>query len=207
LFYLSFIISHTATSIAIVAAAKRNASVPAGNGIIPIRERSKHTYRPDVAAIARPKRYCLFTAMNTAPAAMMTSIRTESLGMRSGPVTGERFFVRWYRWLWRLHYSHATRISCGKTFFYPCYGQSLLREQTSKTTGMKRLYRSKVQRMLGGVCGGIGEHLDVDPTVIRLVWAVMTMLSVGIGIIAYIVAWIIVPEAETSDEDPLTPVP
>jgi phage shock protein C len=72
---------------------------------------------------------------------------------------------------------------------------------------MKRLYRSKVQRVLGGVCGGIGEHLDIDPTVIRLVWAVITLLSVGIGIIAYIVAWIIVPEAETSDEDPLTPVP
>ena len=39
---------------------------------------------------------------------------------------------------------------------------------------MKRLYRSKKDRMLGGVCAGLGEHLDVDPTVIRLIWAVVT---------------------------------
>jgi len=36
---------------------------------------------------------------------------------------------------------------------------------------MQRLYRSKKERMLGGVCAGLGEHLDVDPTVIRLIWA------------------------------------
>jgi phage shock protein PspC (stress-responsive transcriptional regulator) len=50
--------------------------------------------------------------------------------------------------------------------------------------------------MLGGVCGGLGEHLDVDPIVIRLVWIVLTLFSLGIGIIAYIIAWIIVPEEE-----------
>ncbi len=49
--------------------------------------------------------------------------------------------------------------------------------------------------MLGGVCGGLGEHFDVDPTVIRLVWAVVTILSVGFGIIVYIVAWILMPES------------
>ena len=38
---------------------------------------------------------------------------------------------------------------------------------------MKRLYRSKKNRILGGVCAGLGEHLDVDPTVIRLIWAVV----------------------------------
>jgi phage shock protein PspC (stress-responsive transcriptional regulator) len=36
---------------------------------------------------------------------------------------------------------------------------------------MQRLYRSKKERILGGVCAGLGEHLDVDPTVIRLIWA------------------------------------
>ena len=59
---------------------------------------------------------------------------------------------------------------------------------------MKRLYRSKKDRMLGGVCAGLGEHLDVDPTVIRLVWVVVTVLSLGTGIIVYILAWIIIPE-------------
>jgi len=61
---------------------------------------------------------------------------------------------------------------------------------------MKRLFRSKTQRMLGGVCGGLGEHLDVDPTVIRLVWIVLSLFSLGIGILVYIIAWIIVPEEE-----------
>ncbi len=62
---------------------------------------------------------------------------------------------------------------------------------------MKRLFRSKNNRMLGGVCAGLGEHLDVDPTVIRLIWAVVTLLSFGTGIIIYILAWIIIPEEET----------
>jgi len=44
---------------------------------------------------------------------------------------------------------------------------------------MKRLYRSKKERILGGVCAGLGEHLDVDPTVIRLIWAVVSVLSIG----------------------------
>jgi phage shock protein PspC (stress-responsive transcriptional regulator) len=62
---------------------------------------------------------------------------------------------------------------------------------------MKRLYRSKKDRILGGVCAGLGEHLDVDPTVIRLIWAVVTLLSFGTGIIIYILAWIIIPEDDT----------
>jgi phage shock protein C len=61
---------------------------------------------------------------------------------------------------------------------------------------MKRLYRSKKDRMLGGVCAGLGEHLDVDPTVIRLIWAVVSVLSIGTGIIIYILAWIIIPEED-----------
>jgi len=63
---------------------------------------------------------------------------------------------------------------------------------------MKILYRSKNNRILGGVCAGLGEHLDVDPTVIRLIWAVVSVLSIGTGIIIYILAWIIIPEEDTS---------
>ncbi|OPY35555.1 MAG: DNA-binding transcriptional activator PspC [Methanoregula sp. PtaU1.Bin051] len=59
---------------------------------------------------------------------------------------------------------------------------------------MNRLYRSTRDRMLGGVCAGIGEHLGVDPSLIRLIWVAITLLSVGIGIIVYIMAWIIIPE-------------
>jgi len=58
----------------------------------------------------------------------------------------------------------------------------------------KKLLRSTKNRMVAGVCGGIGEYFGVDPTVIRLVWVIFTLISMGAGIIAYIIAWIIVPE-------------
>ncbi|PKL69827.1 MAG: PspC domain-containing protein [Methanomicrobiales archaeon HGW-Methanomicrobiales-1] len=66
---------------------------------------------------------------------------------------------------------------------------------------MKRLYRSKTRRVLGGVCGGIGDYLEIDPTIIRLVWAVLTLVTWGICLLAYIIAWILVPEEETPHED------
>ncbi|MBI2124963.1 PspC domain-containing protein [Candidatus Woesearchaeota archaeon] len=59
---------------------------------------------------------------------------------------------------------------------------------------IKRLYRSRRDKVLGGVCGGIAEYLDVDPVVVRLIWAIGTLASMGIGLLAYIIAWIIVPE-------------
>ena len=55
----------------------------------------------------------------------------------------------------------------------------------------KRLYKSSVNCMLCGVCGGIGEFLNVDPTLVRLLWAILTFT--GPGLIAYIIAAIIIP--------------
>jgi len=55
-----------------------------------------------------------------------------------------------------------------------------------------RLYRSGKDKILGGVCGGIGEYLGVDPVIIRLLW-VIASLAWGFGILAYIIAWIIIP--------------
>jgi phage shock protein C len=57
---------------------------------------------------------------------------------------------------------------------------------------VKRLYRSGKERILGGVCGGIAEYLDVDPVLIRLIW-VAGALTFGTGILLYIIAWIIIP--------------
>lgn len=56
---------------------------------------------------------------------------------------------------------------------------------------VKKLYRSGKDKILGGVCGGIGEYLDIDPTIIRLLW-VLFGLS-GIGILFYFLAWLIIP--------------
>ena len=59
---------------------------------------------------------------------------------------------------------------------------------------MKRLYRSRKDKVIGGVCGGIAAYLEVDPVVVRLVWAILTVISMGMGILAYLVAWVIIPE-------------
>lgn len=56
----------------------------------------------------------------------------------------------------------------------------------------KRLCKSKTNRMIAGVCGGIGEYLNIDPTVIRLIMVLLGFT--GTGIVAYIVAAIIMPE-------------
>jgi len=57
----------------------------------------------------------------------------------------------------------------------------------------KKLYRSRSNRMIAGVCGGVGEYFGIDPTIVRLVWVFFTFLG-GSGILAYIIAWIVVPE-------------
>lgn len=56
----------------------------------------------------------------------------------------------------------------------------------------RKLYRSNTDRMLCGVCGGIGEYLGVDPTLIRLLWALLACS--GTGIFVYIIAAIIIPQ-------------
>jgi len=58
----------------------------------------------------------------------------------------------------------------------------------------KRLYRSRTDRMLFGVAGGFAEWLDVDPAVVRIVWALL-VLAGGAGFLLYIVAAIVIPEA------------
>lgn len=57
----------------------------------------------------------------------------------------------------------------------------------------KKLRKSSTDRKIAGVCGGVGEYLNVDPTIIRLAWVVLTCLG-GSGLIAYIVAAIVMPD-------------
>ena len=58
---------------------------------------------------------------------------------------------------------------------------------------MKRLYRNTSDAKLGGVCAGLGEYLNIDPVIVRLLFLLFFFAG---GIIAYIIAWIIVPEME-----------
>lgn len=57
----------------------------------------------------------------------------------------------------------------------------------------KRLYKSREDKKLCGVCGGIAEYFELDPTIIRLAWVAFTLLG-GSGIIAYIIAAIVMPD-------------
>lgn len=60
---------------------------------------------------------------------------------------------------------------------------------------IKKLTRPKKNRIIAGVCLGIAEYFDVDPTAIRLLWSIVTILTgLAPGILAYIIAWIIIPE-------------
>ena len=58
---------------------------------------------------------------------------------------------------------------------------------------MKRLYRSKTNKIIAGVCGGIAEYSNIDPTIVRLLWLFFSLIW-GTGLVAYIIAWIIIPE-------------
>lgn len=58
----------------------------------------------------------------------------------------------------------------------------------------RRIYRSPVNKMLGGICGGLGEYLDVDPTLVRLVAVIALFASFGTALVVYLLAWVIVPE-------------
>ncbi len=64
---------------------------------------------------------------------------------------------------------------------------------------MKKIYRSKTQKMVSGVCGGIAQYFNCDPTIIRLVWAVVSLFSAAFpGILLYIICAIVIPEEPDS---------
>jgi phage shock protein C len=61
----------------------------------------------------------------------------------------------------------------------------------------KRLTRSATDRKIAGVCGGLAEYLKVDPTAVRVLWAVLSIVpgAIVLGVLSYLVAWFIMPEA------------
>jgi phage shock protein C len=58
----------------------------------------------------------------------------------------------------------------------------------------KRLYRSRNDRKLAGICGGIAEYYGWDPTLVRVAWIVLTLLG-GSGILIYLILWLVMPES------------
>ena len=62
------------------------------------------------------------------------------------------------------------------------------------SNGTKRLYRSRTNRKIAGVCGGLGEYLNIDPTIMRLIYIMVILFSVGLGLIDYVLMWVVMPE-------------
>ena len=62
----------------------------------------------------------------------------------------------------------------------------------------KKLYRVSEGKVLAGVCGGIAEYFDLDPTIIRVIWALLA--ATGSGILAYIICAVLIPEKPGSEE-------
>jgi phage shock protein C len=60
--------------------------------------------------------------------------------------------------------------------------------------GRKRLVRPRAGRKIAGVCLGVAEYFDVDVTLVRLVWLIVALMPPTIGLLAYLIAWIVMPE-------------
>ena len=74
------------------------------------------------------------------------------------------------------------------------------RMETRDRNEPRRIRRSRDDRMLGGVCGGIAKHFDIDPVIVRIA-AIVLACAVGAGAVAYVAAWILMPlDDESADE-------
>ena len=64
----------------------------------------------------------------------------------------------------------------------------------------KRLYRSETDQIIAGVCGGIAEYLDVDPVIVRVLFA-LALISEGFGLMLYIILWIVIPTKSSVNKE------
>ena len=80
------------------------------------------------------------------------------------------------------------------------------RAGAGSATGKRFLRRSLVDRQIAGVCGGIARYFDIDPVFVRVAWVVLTIVpgAIFLGVLAYLFAWLIIPEAELESESTTT---
>lgn len=82
-------------------------------------------------------------------------------------------------------------------------GESRPEEAAGEKPPVRRLYRSLRNRKIAGICGGLGDYLNVDPTLIRVLW-VLLILYGGAGILFYLILWVVVPQAPIFVSPPMT---
>ena len=72
---------------------------------------------------------------------------------------------------------------------------------------VKRLYRSKKERMVAGICGGLGEYFRIDPTIMRLIFIVLWFLTGFIPmLVIYVIMWLLIPQAPDTAAEPVMEV-
>ena len=93
-------------------------------------------------------------------------------------------------------------IADGSNFCYNCgakqpaAGTAAAPPYTANSAPKKRLVRSTTDKKIAGVCAGLADYFDLDPTIIRLVW-LLAFLFAGAGLLAYIILWIALPAGPT----------
>ncbi len=87
-------------------------------------------------------------------------------------------------------------IADASNFCYFCGAcqQSPAAAPAAPDTGGRKLRRSTTDKVFGGVCGGMGEYFDIDPVILRVVWAVVAFAT-GVGFLAYLICWIVIDPA------------
>ncbi|MHA2502520.1 MAG: PspC domain-containing protein [Candidatus Kariarchaeaceae archaeon] len=83
--------------------------------------------------------------------------------------------------------------SCGSEVQVSDTTKTRFSRPPEKYTGPRKLYRSRSDRLIGGVCGGLGNYYNIDPNILRVLWALF-FLS-GFGVIAYLLAIVFIPES------------
>ena len=71
--------------------------------------------------------------------------------------------------------------------------------------GRKRLVRSRTNRKIAGVCAGFAEYFDLDVTLVRVVWLVLLLIPPCLGLLSYLIAWIVMPEEPEMHAVPVGP--
>ena len=84
---------------------------------------------------------------------------------------------------------------CGRTMPDDAVYCSACGRQLGARVLRRPLERAREGRKIAGVCMGFARHLDMDVTLVRLIWLVLALASGGLGLVGYVIAWIVIPEA------------
>jgi phage shock protein C len=83
---------------------------------------------------------------------------------------------------------------CGKVIQDDANHCAYCRKRVGAVMARKRLVRARAGRKIAGVCAGFAEYFDLDVTLVRVVWLITALIPIGASLIAYLIAWILLPE-------------